>query len=69
MYHLPLPSKGEAYAHYPLEDEEGGALLAAHRRYRDILDLPRTPLPDEAEQEIRATVPGILPATLHCEVP
>jgi trimethylamine--corrinoid protein Co-methyltransferase len=69
MYHLPLPSKGEAYANYPLEDDEGGALLAAHRRYRDILDLPRNPLPDETRQELQAKVPGILPATFTCEVP
>ncbi|MBL7223424.1 MAG: trimethylamine methyltransferase family protein [Candidatus Brocadiae bacterium] len=68
MYHLPLPSKGEAYAHYPLEDDERGALGAAHERYKEILDLPSKPLPEAVRQEIQERVPGILPATLSDEV-
>ncbi len=65
MYHLPLPSRDDVYVRYPLEDDEGGALLAAHRRYREILDLPPTPLPPAVLEEIEATVPGVLPQSIH----
>jgi len=65
MYHLPLPSREDIYVRYPLEDDEGGALLAAHRRYREILDLPPTPLPPAVLEEIEATVPGVLPQSIH----
>jgi len=34
IYHLPLPSRDPVYVRYPLEDDQGDALLAAHRRYR-----------------------------------
>ena len=64
MYHLPLPTREPVYVRYPLEDDEGGALRAAHRRYHEILELPRKPLPEEAQDEIRARVPGVLPQTL-----
>jgi len=61
MYHLPLPSRDNVYACYPLEDEKGGALLAAHRRYREILELPPKLLDSEVIAEIEATIPGVLP--------
>ncbi len=64
MYHLPLPTRDPVYARYPLEDDEGDALLAAHRRYHEILERPRKPLPDSVRDEILATLPGVLEATL-----
>jgi len=64
MYHLPLPTRENVYARYPLEDDEGGALLAAHRQYHEILELPRQPLPQEIHEEIKARIPGVLPQTL-----
>jgi len=64
MYHLPLPSRDAVYARYPLEDEDAGALAAAHRRYREILGRPRNQMPVELRNEIVSIVPGILPATL-----
>jgi len=64
MYHLPLPSRDPVYARYPLEDDEAGALAAAHRRYREILGRPRNRMPAELREEILVSVPGILPATL-----
>jgi len=65
MYHLPLPSREPVYVRYPLEDAEGDALLAAHRRYKDIMAIPRKPLPEEIRAKIMATVPGVLPNTLN----
>jgi trimethylamine--corrinoid protein Co-methyltransferase len=65
IYHLPLPTLEPVYVRYPLEDEEGDALLAAHRRYQEILDRPRQPLPAEIQAEIKANIPGILPQTLN----
>ena len=67
MYHLPLPTRDPVYVRYPLEDNEGGALLAAHRRYHEIMALPRNPLPEEIRQEILASVPGVLDKTLASE--
>jgi trimethylamine--corrinoid protein Co-methyltransferase len=64
MYHLPLPSRDSVYPRYPLEDEEGGALAVAHRRYREILEQPRNHMPAELRKEILRSVPGILPAAL-----
>jgi hypothetical protein len=64
MYHLPLPTRDPVYARYPLEDDEGDALLAAHRRYHEILERPRKPLPDSVRDEILATLPGVLGAAL-----
>ena len=64
MYHLPLPTREPVYVRYPLEDEEGGALLAAHKRYREILEAPRRPLPPEIRRAITSHVPGVLPQTL-----
>ena len=65
MYHLPLPTREPVYVCYPLEDEERGALYAAHRRYHEIMSLPRNPLPEEVREEIASKVPGILPQTLN----
>jgi trimethylamine--corrinoid protein Co-methyltransferase len=64
IYHLPLPTREPVYIRYPLEDEEGDALLAAHRRYHEIMDLPRNVLPQGLREEILAKVPGVLPKTL-----
>lgn len=64
MYHLPLPSREHVYACYPLEDDEGDALMAAHKRYKEIMDLPRKPLPKDVQEEIQAKVPNVLPQTL-----
>jgi len=63
MYHLPLPTRDPVYARYPLEDEAGGALLASHRRYQDIMARARNPLADEVREEIETKIPGILPQT------
>lgn len=67
MYHLPLPSRDPVYARYPLEDDEAGALAAAHRKYREIMERPRDTLPDEVKRTIQSYVPGILPTTIHAE--
>lgn len=65
LYHLPLPTQEPVYVRYPLEDEEGGALLAAHRRYHEIMAWPRHHLPKEIQEELLAKVPGILPWSLN----
>jgi trimethylamine--corrinoid protein Co-methyltransferase len=65
IYHLPLPTREPVYVRYPLEDSEGGALLAAHHRYQEIMALPRKSLPKEVQEELVAKVPGILPQTLN----
>ncbi|MBL7043579.1 MAG: trimethylamine methyltransferase family protein [Pirellulaceae bacterium] len=67
MYHLPLPSRDPVYARFPLEDEESGALAAAHRRCQEIMELPRTELPDEVKRDIESNIPGMLPATIQVE--
>jgi trimethylamine--corrinoid protein Co-methyltransferase len=67
MYHLPLPSRDQVYTRYPLEDEEAGALAAAHRRYREILEMPRKHLSADLRREIQQNIPGLLPAT--CSIP
>ena len=41
-----------------------GGLLAAHRKYKEIMALPRKSLTQEERKEIAAKVPGILPKTL-----
>lgn len=67
MYHLPLPTREPVYVRYPLEDEEGGALYAAHRRYHEIMSLPRNLLSKEIQGEIVSKVPGVLPQTLDSQ--
>jgi len=64
VYHLPLPSREPVYVKYPLEDEGGDALYAAHQRYREILDRPRDHLPSEIQRDIAVVIPGILPECL-----
>lgn len=64
IYHLPLPTRDPVYVRYPLEDEEGGALLAAHRRYREIVNRPRNPFPETVREEIVKTIPGVLEQAL-----
>jgi trimethylamine--corrinoid protein Co-methyltransferase len=61
MYHLPLPTRDDVYVRYPLENSEGGPLLAAHRRVEKIMELPRKTMPAEVRKEIKAKVKGILP--------
>ncbi len=64
MYNLPLPSRDPVYSRYPMEDAEAGALAAAHRRYREILQQPRNRMPVELRNDIVRHIPGILPTTL-----
>ena len=63
VYHLPLPTREPVYLRYPLEDEEGGALLAAHKRYHEIMELPRHPLPRDVRKDIVSNISGVLPRT------
>ena len=65
IYHLPLPTRENVYVRYPLEDEAGGGLLAAHRRYHEILERPRKRLPEDVQSEIKANIPGVLPQALN----
>jgi len=65
IYNLPLPTRDPVYVRYPLEDEAGDALLAAHRQYKEIMDRPRSPLPAEVREEISRTIPGVLEETLN----
>ncbi len=61
MYHLPLPTRDDVYVRYPLEEPEGGALLAAHRKLDEIMKRPRKTLSADVKNEIIANVKGILP--------
>jgi trimethylamine--corrinoid protein Co-methyltransferase len=68
MYHVPLPSREPVYARFPLEDEKGGALAAAHRRYHEILQLPRKNMPADLRDDILRNVPGSMyPAVRRSE--
>ena len=67
MYHLPLPSRDPVYARFPLEDEQSGALAAAHRRCREIMELPRVELPEAVRRDIQSHIAGILPTTPDAE--
>lgn len=60
VYHLPLPTRDDVYIRYPLEDRDNGALYAAEKRYRQIMELPRDQLPRETIAEIMRKVPGVL---------
>ena len=60
MYHLPLPSRDSTYVCYPLEAKDGGALYAAHRRYKEIMEIPRNQLPKKTQQEISSKIPGVV---------
>lgn len=65
IYHLPLPTREAVYIRYPLEDEMGGGLLAAHRQYKKIMEQSPNTLPKEIQKEIMSRVPGVLPKTLN----
>jgi len=60
VYNLPLPTRDPVYVSYPLETSDGDALLAAHRKYKEILEQPRTALPEDTRREIAAKIPGVL---------
>jgi len=64
VYHLPLPSQDPVYMAYPLEHDDGGALYAAHLRVKEILDQPRSGLPEDVQSDILSHVSGVLPETL-----
>jgi len=66
VYHLPLPTRDPVYVRYPLEDNDGDALLAAHKRYHEILERPRNHLSSEVQRDIAALIPGVLPECLTC---
>lgn len=65
VYNLPLPSREKVYVSYPLEDCEGGALLAAHRRYEQIMKNPRKTLPEQLQKKLREEIEGLLPQALQ----
>ena len=65
MYHVPLPSRDPVYARFPLEDKHGGALAAAHRRYHELLDLPRKRMPTELRDDILKNVDGLMQEALQ----
>jgi trimethylamine--corrinoid protein Co-methyltransferase len=64
VYHLPCPTREPVYIRYPLEDNEGDALLAAHRKYQEILEQPADTMPDEMVEQIMKEIPGIIPWNL-----
>ena len=65
IYHLPMPSQEDVYVHYPLENETGGALMAAHEKYREIMEKPRNSLPEETLKRLSEEIPGIIPKTIE----
>jgi len=65
VYHLPLPSRENVYVRYPLEDDQAGALHAAHKRYREIMQMETKPLPANVRKDISETISGVLPAALN----
>jgi hypothetical protein len=65
VYNLPLPTQEKVYISYPLEDAEGGALLAAHRKYEQIMKSPRNTLSDKLQKRLREEIKGVLPQTLQ----
>ena len=73
MYNLPLPSRDPVYARFPLEDDEHGALYAAHVRRRELLGTPHNPMSADLRDDIARHVPNLLPKALnsstgeHCE--
>ncbi len=61
VYHLPLPTVEPVYVKYPLEDEQGGALMAAHKKYKEIMQRPGNNMPDDLQGDILTAFPNILP--------
>lgn len=64
MYHLPMPTRENVYTRYPLEDKLGGGLLAAHSKFKEILDKPKNQLPEDVKKQIKKDIPGVLEQTL-----
>jgi trimethylamine--corrinoid protein Co-methyltransferase len=60
IYDLPLPTRENVYPFYALEDEEGGALYAAHEKYNSILDKPHGQLDESIKEDILKNVPNVL---------
>ena len=65
VYHLPLPSRENVYVRYPLEDDRAGAMHAAHKRYREILQMETQPLPADVRKDISETISGVLSEALN----
>ncbi len=63
MYHLPLPTRENVYVKYPLEDAEGGALLAANRKFREIEARPEKNISADLLEDIKK-LPGVIEKTL-----
>jgi trimethylamine--corrinoid protein Co-methyltransferase len=64
MYNLPLPSRDPVYARFPLEDDEHGALYAAHCRRRELLETPSNQLSADLRAEISRHIPNLLTKTV-----
>ncbi len=64
MYNLPLPSRDPVYSRFPLEDDEHGALHAAHLRRCELLEVPHEQMPADLRQDIARQIPNLLPKTL-----
>ncbi|MBN2294623.1 MAG: trimethylamine methyltransferase family protein [Pirellulales bacterium] len=65
MYNLPLPSRDPVYTCFPLEDEDHGALYAAHCRRRELLESPRNQMPTDLREDISRHVPNLLIKTFN----
>ncbi len=63
MYHLPLPTRESVYVKYPLEEPDGGALLAANRKLKKIFEMPRNSMPEEMLKQLKK-IPGVIEKTL-----
>lgn len=68
VYHLPCPTREKVYVSYPLEDKEHGALVAANKKYREILNTPGDTISDELQKDILKQIPGIIKKNLSTEV-
>jgi trimethylamine--corrinoid protein Co-methyltransferase len=64
MYNLPLPSRDPVYACFPLENDEHGALYAAHCRLRELLKKPRNQMSADLREDISRHVPNLLMKTV-----
>ena len=64
VYYTELVRVGWPVPH-TLEDEDAGALAAAHHRYQEILQVPRKHLPEDLRNDLAESFPGLLPSTLQ----
>ena len=64
MYNLPLPSRDPVYACFPLENDDHGALYAAHGRRQKLLEKPRNQMPADLRDDISRQIPNLLTKTL-----